>query len=78
MSRTSDSIGGYQVALPGSFGPTFLAAFADMGVSRASTTSVFFVSVPDSLGIHDLTEMLDERGLTIIGIRRVTGFTPQG
>ena len=76
MSRTGDSVGGYQVALPGSFGPTFLAAFADMGVSRTTTTSVFLVSVPDSLGIHDLTAMLDEHGLTIVSIRRVTGFTP--
>lgn len=78
MRRTIDSLGGYQVALPGSFGPAFLAAFADMGVSRATTTSVFLVSVPDSLGIQDLTAMLDEHGLTILGIRRLTGLTPQG
>jgi hypothetical protein len=34
--------------------------------------------VPDSLGIQDLTAMLHERGLMIVGIRRVTPFTPQG
>jgi hypothetical protein len=66
------------VALPGSFGPTFLAAFAAMGVRKAATTSVFLVSVPDSLSIHDLIAMLHEHGLTIVGVRRVTGFTPQG
>lgn len=75
---TADSVGGYQVALPGSFGPAFLAAFADMGVSRSTTTSVFVVSVPESLGIEDLTAMLHEHGLTIVGIRRLTGLTPQG
>lgn len=78
MGTATDLVAGYQVALPGSFGPTFLAAFADMGVSLATTTSVFLVSVPDSLGIQDLTAMLHERGLMIVGIRRVTPFTPQG
>lgn len=77
MSTATDR-GAYQVALPGSFGPTFLAAFADMGVSRTTTTSVFLVSVPDSLGIRDLTAMLHARGLKIVSIRRVTAFTPEG
>lgn len=73
---TATDRGGYQVALPGSFGPTFLAAFADMGVSRATTTSVFLVSVPDSLGIQELTAMLHERGLVVVGIRRVDAVHP--
>ena len=73
---TATDRGGYQVALPGSFGPTFLAAFADMGVSRATTTTVFLVSLPDSLGIQELTAMLHERGLVVVGIRRVDAVHP--
>lgn len=81
VRRKNDSPGSYVVALPGVFGPTFLAAFEDMGVSHTSTTSVFLLSVPESQGITDITSMLHERGLVILGIRRVdrpTGITPQG
>jgi hypothetical protein len=74
----ADPAGGYQVALPGSFGPAFLAAFADVGVRRTTTASVLFVSLPDNLGIKDVTAMLEERGVTVLAIRRMTGFTHQG
>jgi hypothetical protein len=72
MSGTSDVPGGaYQVALPGEFGPAYLAAFAGLGVEHTQTTSVFLLDVPDHVGIHDVTAMLQERGLVILGIRRV-------
>jgi hypothetical protein len=81
MRWTSDTERSYQVALPGEFGPTFLADFADLGVGHTATTSVFLLSVSDHQGIHDIIAMLQARGLEILGIRRVTGapwFTPQG
>lgn len=77
----NDPAGSYQVALPGVFGPTYLAAFEDMGVSHTSTTSVFLLSVPESQGVRDITAMLHARGLVILGIRRLNhppGLTPQG
>lgn len=81
MRDKGDPPGGYQVALPGVFDPTFLAAFEDMGVKHTSTTSVFLLSVPESQGIPDITAMLHARGLVILAIRRVDhppGLTPQG
>lgn len=77
MRWKSDPAGSYQVALPGEFGPAFLAAFADLGVGGTRTTSVFLLSVPDHQGIHDVTAMLQERGLEILDIRRVAG-SPSG
>lgn len=71
MSWTGDPTGAFQVALPGEYGPTFLATFAEMGADQMATTSVFLLPVPDSLGIHDVTAMLQRRGLVIVGIRRL-------
>jgi hypothetical protein len=77
MRWKTDEAGSYQVALPGEFGPTFLATFADLGVGRTATTSVFLLSVPEHLGIHDVTAMLQARGLEILDIRRVAGSPPR-
>jgi hypothetical protein len=76
MRWKTDKPGSYQVALPGEFGPTFLATFADLGVGRTATTSVFLLSAPEHLGIRDVTAMLEARGLEILAIRRVGGSPP--
>lgn len=62
----------YQVAVPGHFGPALLAAFAAMGVDHAATSSVFLLPDPSGRGIPDIAQMLQARGLVILGIRRVT------
>ena len=71
MDTSSDSSGTYEVALPGVFGPELLACFAALGVCRSATSSVFILEVPDDQGIPAITEMLEERGLEILDIRRV-------
>lgn len=62
----------YQVAVPGHFGPALLAAFAALGVDHAATSSVFLLPDPTGRGIPGIAQMLEARGLVILGIRRVT------
>ena len=62
----------YQVALPGEFRPAYLVAFADMGVRHAVSSSVFLLPVQNGKGIPEIAAMLQERGLVILHIRRVT------
>ena len=69
----------YQVALPGEFRPAYLVAFADMGVRHAVSSSVFVLPVQKGKGIPEIAAMLQERGLVILHIRRVTRpGAPQG
>ncbi len=74
----------YQVALPGEFRPAYLVAFADMGVRHAVCSSVFLLPVQNGKGIPEIAAMLQERGLVILHIRRVTspgttqGTAPEG
>lgn len=73
MTSHADGAGSsYQIALPGEFGPAFLATFAAMGVHHAATSSVFLLPVAHEQGIPDVTAMLQARGLVILDIRRVT------
>ena len=62
----------YEVALPGEFRPAYLVAFADMGVRHAVSSSVFLMPVQNGKGIPEIAAMLQERGLVILHIRRVT------
>ncbi len=82
MSSQADPVGSsYQVAVPGDLGPAFLAAFAAMGVDHAATSSVFLLPDPSGRGIPGIAQMLQARGLVILGIRRVTApptTTPPG
>lgn len=71
MSWTGEPTGAFQVALPGEYGPAFLATFAEMGADHVATTSVFLLPVAEDQGIHDVTAMLQQRGLVIVGIRRI-------
>lgn len=81
MSWTGEPAGSFQVALAGEYGPALLATFAEMGADHVATTSVFLLPAADDLGIQDVTAMLQQRGLVIVGIRRIvepSPFTPQG
>jgi hypothetical protein len=62
----------YQVALPGTFGPMYHAAFARMGVRQVTKSSVFVLSVATGEGIPEIAAMLHARGLVILDIRRLT------
>lgn len=62
----------YQVALPGEFRPAYLVAFADMGVRHAASSSVFLLPAQNGKGVPEIAAMLQERGLVILHIRRVT------
>ncbi len=66
----------YQVALPGEFGPAFLATFAALGIHHVSTASVFLLRVPEQRGIAEVAAMLQDRGLQILDIRRVARHAP--
>lgn len=61
----------YEVALPGEFGQAYLATFADLGVRRATASSVFLLAVHGAEAVPEIAAMLQARGLTILGIRRV-------
>jgi hypothetical protein len=61
----------YQVALPGRFGPAYLATFAEMGVRRVETSSVFLLPATGT-GVLEVISMLQARGLVILDIRRVS------
>jgi len=66
---TARSAGSFEVALQGSFGPAFQAAFAAMGVQRILTTSSFLLPVRDGEGIFEIIEDLGRRGLLILDVR---------
>ncbi|MDX6301461.1 MAG: hypothetical protein QOF53_2675 [Nocardioidaceae bacterium] len=59
----------FEVALQGSFGPAFQAAFIAMGVQRIRTTSSFLLPVRDGEGIFEIIEDLGRRGLLILDVR---------
>lgn len=67
----------YEVALAGQLGPAYLSTFADMGVHRVATCSVFHLAVPPGQGVLDITATLQARNLVILGIRRVTPPSPE-
>lgn len=62
---------GYEVVVPGRFGPAYLAAFAATGAPRSDVSTVFFLTTPQGVGIPDIAAMLQARGLVILDIRRV-------
>jgi len=71
MRRAETVASSYQVTLRGSFGPSFLAAFAAMGADHAATSSAFVVTAPADRGMSDIVRMLQARGLVLLGIRRI-------
>ena len=62
----------YEVSLPGEFGQAYLATFADLWVRRVTAASVFLLAVQSAEAIPEIAAMLQARGLTILGIRRVS------
>ena len=62
----------YEVSLPGEFGQAYLATFADLGVRRVTAASVFLLAVQSAEAMPEIAAMLQARGLTILGIRRVS------
>ena len=62
----------YEVSLPGEFGQAYLATFADLGVRRVTAASVFLLVAQSAEAIPEIAAMLQARGLTILGIRRVS------
>lgn len=71
MSPPADRPDHYQVVLPGTLGPAVLATVAELGLDQVVITSAFVVSVPDHLGIPEVTAMLVERDLAVLVIREV-------
>jgi hypothetical protein len=64
----------YEVAIPGLFNPSFLAAFAAMGVGWTDASSTFLLPLTRPLaGVSEIAEMLHARELLILRIRRVSG-----
>ena len=77
MSKHLRPVGSsYEVALAGQLGPAYLSAFAEMGVRRVATCSVFHLAVPPGQDVLDITAALQARHLVIMGIRRVTPPPP--
>jgi hypothetical protein len=71
MASAGDRPAGYEVVVPGAFGPAYRAAFCAMGAEKADVSSVFYLQAPDGTGIPDIAAMLEARGLLILDIRRV-------
>ena len=71
MSPLADRPDHYEVVLPGILGPAVLATVAELGLDQVVITSSFMVSVPDHLGIREVTAMLVERDLAVLMIREV-------
>jgi hypothetical protein len=61
----------YEVALPGRFGPAYLATFAEMGARRVETSSAFLLPASGT-GVLEIISMLQSRGLVLLDIRRVS------
>lgn len=72
MGRTAGATtAGYEVVVPGSFGPVHRAALAATAPFDAEVTTTFLLCPRDDTDVRGVVEALEARGLVILDIRRL-------
>lgn len=62
----------YSVMVKGDLGPMLQSTFADFSRILFATSTVFFIQVPSGSRLAEITHMLNERGMELMDIRRVS------
>jgi hypothetical protein len=62
----------YSVMVKGDLGPMLHSTFADFSRILFATSTVFFIQVPSGGRLAEITHLLNERGMELMDIRRVS------
>jgi hypothetical protein len=62
----------YSVMIKGDLGPLLQSTFGDFNRVLFATSTVFFIQVPSGGRLAEITHMLNEKGMELMDIRRVS------